>query len=71
VVLGFFGGVLVTGATIPRLSAFYQSTPRGTLLLPATLGVSYGVVVLAIVLLAMAGFSVAQRLEQRAVRQRA
>ena len=69
VVLGFFGGVLVTGAMVPMLSGLYQSTPRGTLLLPATLGVPYGVVLLAIVLLAMAGFSVAQRLEQRAVRR--
>ena len=68
VVLGFFAGVLLTGALLPRVLGAYLSTPRGTLLLPVVLGVPYGVVVLAVVSIAMAGFYVAERLERRAVR---
>lgn len=69
VVLGFFAGVLGTGALLPRMLAAYQSTPRGTLLLPGVLGVPYGVVVLCVVAVALTGFYVAERIEQRAVGQ--
>jgi uncharacterized membrane protein YedE/YeeE len=69
VVLGFFAGVLGTGALLPRMLGIYQSTPRGTLLLPRVLGVPYGVVVLAVVSVAMIGFYVAERVEQRAAGQ--
>ncbi|HVD04851.1 MAG TPA: YeeE/YedE thiosulfate transporter family protein [Gemmatimonadaceae bacterium] len=70
VVLGFFAGVLATGALLPRLLGFYQSTPRGTLLLPSVFGVQYGIVVLGVVTIALTGFYVAERVEQRAVRHR-
>lgn len=66
VVLGFFGGVLAAGAVLPSIWGFYQSTPRGTLLLPAVFGVPYGVVVFGVVLVALAGFVVAERLERSA-----
>jgi uncharacterized membrane protein YedE/YeeE len=69
VVLGFFAGVLGMGALLPRLLRLYQSTPRGTLLLPTVFGVPYGVVVLGVVAVAMLGFYVAERIEQRAVGQ--
>jgi hypothetical protein len=67
VVLGFFAGVLGMGALLPRMLGLYQSTPRGTLLLPSVLGVPYGVVVLGVVAVAMIGFFVAERIEQCAV----
>jgi len=69
VVLGFFAGVLGMGALLPRMLGLYQSTPRGTLLLPSVFGVPYGVVVLGVVAVAMIGFFVAERIEQRAVGQ--
>jgi uncharacterized membrane protein YedE/YeeE len=70
VVLGFFAGVLATGAKIPAMLRFYQSTARGTFLLPSVLGISYGAVMLAVVLMAFAGFYVAERIERRTVGQR-
>ena len=69
VVLGFLAGVAGTAALLPLLQAFYLSTPRGTLLLPDVLGVPYGVVVLAVVVVAGIGFVVAERIEARAVRK--
>jgi uncharacterized membrane protein YedE/YeeE len=66
VVLGFFAGVLGTAALLPLLRSFYESTPRGTLLLPDVFGVPYGAVVLAVVVVALAGFAVAERIEARA-----
>lgn len=58
VVVGIFAGVLVA----PRS----ESTPRGAWTLPELLDVPYGVVVLAVVLIALAGFAVAERIEKRA-----
>jgi uncharacterized membrane protein YedE/YeeE len=64
--LGFLAGVLATGALLPRAWGFYQSTPRGALLLPDVLGVSYGVAVLVVVTVALAGFAAAGWWERRA-----
>jgi uncharacterized protein len=66
VVLGMLTGVFVTGIFFGSLESFYNSTARGQLILPAVLHVSYGVVVFAIVLVALAGFFVAEKLERRA-----
>jgi len=65
-VLGMFAGVLLTGLAVPRFAAFYTSTARGTLTLPDALHVPYGTAVLAIVVVALAGFAIAERLERRA-----
>jgi uncharacterized membrane protein YedE/YeeE len=65
VVLGMFAGVFGTGIVFDRLASFYESTPRGALTLPDFLGVSYGVVVFGIVVLALAGFWAAGALERR------
>ena len=58
VVAGIFAGVLV--APVPDV------TFRGALTLPDVLHVPYGVIVFAIVLIALAGFTVAERIERRA-----
>ena len=68
VVLGFLAGVAGTASVLPLLQRFYLSTPRGTLLIPDVLGVPYGVVVLAVVIIAGIGFALAERLELRAAR---
>jgi uncharacterized membrane protein YedE/YeeE len=65
VVLGMFAGVFGTGLLFERLATFYASTPRGTFTLPDLLNVDQGVIVFAIVLIALAGFKVAERLEAR------
>src|SRR5213075_1841804 len=53
VVLGMFGGVLVTGLSLKALASFYASTPRGVFTLPELLGSSQGVIVFAVVAVAL------------------
>src|SRR4029079_12538669 len=65
VVLGMFGGVLVTGLSFETLASFYVSTPRGVFTLPQLIGSSEGVVVFAIVAVALAGFRAAEAIERR------
>ena len=65
VVLGMFVGVLATGLGFAPLADFYTSSARGALTLPALLHVPYGAVVLAVVILALAGFRAAEWLERR------
>jgi uncharacterized protein len=66
VMLGMFSGVLVTGLAFAPLRHFYESTVRGSLTLPELLRVPYGVVVCAIVAMALIAFQFAERLEKRA-----
>ena len=65
-VLGMWSGVLATGLVFPSLQALYELTPRGALTLPELFHLSYGVVVLAVVAIALAGFRGAEWLEARA-----
>jgi uncharacterized membrane protein YedE/YeeE len=66
VMIGMFAGVLVTGLAFAPLRHFYESTARGSLTLPELLRIPYGVVVCAIVAMALIGFQIAERLEKRA-----
>lgn len=63
---GIFGGIVVAGLAVPMLGQFFSSTARGAFTLPEALSLPYGVVVLAVVALALSGFAVAERLERRA-----
>ncbi|MBI1809148.1 MAG: YeeE/YedE family protein [Gemmatimonadetes bacterium] len=63
--LGMFLGVLGTGLAFAPLRHFYDSTPRGTFTLPALLHLPYGGVVLAVVVMALAGFRGAEWIERR------
>lgn len=65
VVVGMFTGVLVTGLMFGPLQTFYERDARGTLTLPQVLHVPYGTVVFLIVLVAIAGFVISERLERR------
>jgi uncharacterized membrane protein YedE/YeeE len=65
-VLGILVGVLVAGVFFGLLEPFYQSTPHGAFTLPALARVPYGVVVFAIVGIALVGFNVAELIERRA-----
>jgi len=66
VMLGMFAGVLTTGLAFAPLRNFYESTARGSLTLPDLLHVRDGVVVAAIVAMALIAFQFAGRLERRA-----
>jgi uncharacterized membrane protein YedE/YeeE len=63
VVGGMFAGVLATGLGFAPLRGLYEAMPRGALTLPDWLGVPYGVIVAAVVALALAGFAIAARTE--------
>jgi uncharacterized membrane protein YedE/YeeE len=65
VVLGMFAGVLVTGLGFAPLRELYEATARGPLTVPAWLGVPPGAVVAAVVAVALAGFTVAERIERK------
>lgn len=66
VVAGIWVGVLGAGLWFGKLATIYNATPRGSLTLPALLGVPYGVVVAVVVALALGGFRVAEWVERRA-----
>jgi uncharacterized membrane protein YedE/YeeE len=68
-VLGMLTGVLIAGVFFGLLEPFYQSTPHGTFTLPALMRVPYGVVVFAIVGIALGGFYVAELIEGRGKRK--
>jgi hypothetical protein len=70
VVAGMFSGVLLTGLGFGAVQDFYNRTPRGTLTLPEVLHLPYGVVVLGVVAMALAGFRAAGWIERRAVVRR-
>ena len=69
-VAGFMAGTVGTGLLLPRAWSLYERTPRGTLLLPAALGASYGAVVLGVVVVALLGFTTARWLDVRRERMR-
>jgi uncharacterized membrane protein YedE/YeeE len=62
---GIFAGVLASGLGFARFAAFHASGARGALTLPGWLHLPYGVVVAAIVALALGGFAGAERIERR------
>ena len=66
VVAGLFAGVLASGCAFPLFLDFYDSDARGAWTLPQLAHVPYGFAVLAVVIVALAGFAVAERLEARA-----
>jgi uncharacterized membrane protein YedE/YeeE len=65
VMLGMFSGVLAIGLAFAPLRHFYESTARGSLTLPDLLHIPSGVVVCAVVAMALIAFQFAERLEKR------
>lgn len=62
-VLGVFFGVLTFGWVFPLIENFYNSTPMGVITIPKFFNIPYGVVVFAVVLMALAGFAGAEKVE--------
>ena len=69
VVGGFFAGVLMTALALPGMARFYQSGARGTLTLDSVLGLETGSLILVVVAAALAGFIVAEQVEQWKLRR--
>lgn len=65
VVAGFFVGVLAAGLTVPAIGQSYSSGARAAFTLDAFFGMSAGAMTLVVVACAMAGFIVAEWIEQR------
>ena len=64
-VAGIFFGTLVIGMLWPWIEGFANATPLGPLTLPAVLGLSPGLVVFLVVLMALGGFWGAAALERK------
>ena len=62
---GLLAGVLVTGLFFNPLRDIYDSGAHGAWTLPQWLDLPYGVVVFAVVIVALAGFAAAERIEAR------
>ena len=62
-ILGIFIGIFLFGAGFPHFSQFNDSGARGALTLPMWLDVNAGIVVLAIVLVALGAFWAAEKCE--------
>lgn len=66
VLLGIFSGMLATGLILHHFDRFYDSTAHGAWTLPELFDVPYGAAVAAVVVLALAAFVVAERIERGA-----
>ncbi len=64
VLLGMFVGMLVVGLLLQRWAAFFESSAHGAWTLPQLLDLPYGVIVAVVVVLALAAFFVAERIER-------
>jgi len=63
--LGIIFGIFVFGEIFPLIETFYTATPMGEITLPRLLNVPYGVIVLAVVLMALGGFAFAEWAEKK------
>jgi hypothetical protein len=61
---GLLAGIFIFGEAFPILNEFYNSTPMGRITLPELFNVSYGLVVLFVVLMAVGGFAGATWVER-------
>ncbi len=62
---GLFAGVFVFGEAYPLLKDFYSSSAMGRVTLPELFGVSYGLLVFLVVLMAVGGFVGAEWVEKK------
>lgn len=62
---GILAGVVLAGLAMPSLAGLYAASAFGSFTLPAASGLPYGVVVAAIVLMALGLFALAEQWEQR------
>jgi len=63
--LGIFVGIFAFSELFPLVSSFYNATPMGQLTLPQVTRLPYGLIVFAVVLMALGGFAGAEWIEKR------
>lgn len=63
-ILGLTAGIFIFGEAFEALKGIYTSTGMGEITLPELFGVSYGLVVLLVVLMAVGGFAGATQVER-------
>ena len=69
VVGGFFAGVLATGLALPAMAGLYESGARGSLTLDTLFDMDSGSLILVVVAAALAGFIIAEQVEQWTARR--
>ncbi len=69
--VGIFAGIYGMGELYPLISGFYNSTSFGQLTLPQVTGLPYGLLVFAVVVMALAGFAGAEWIEKRMATRKA
>lgn len=57
--LGGLFGIFVFGEVFPYITDFFYSTPMGRITLPELFGIDHGIILLAVIMLAIAGFTAA------------
>jgi hypothetical protein len=62
--LGIFAGIFAFGEAFPWIAGFFRSTPMGAITLPELFHVRFGLVVFAVVVMAVAGFVGAAKVEK-------
>ena len=63
-ILGLVFGIFAFGEAFPWISDFYNSSSMGQITLPQLFNISYGVLVFAVVLIALGGFLLAEKVEK-------
>ena len=64
-VAGMLFGVFLFNEIYPLVAGVYSATPMGQVTIPELLGLSHGIVLFAVVVLALIGFVFAERIEAR------
>lgn len=64
-VLGIFFGIFVFGEMFPLFTDFYYSTNLGSVTIPSFFGLSYGLVVFLVILMAIGAFAAAEWSEKK------
>jgi hypothetical protein len=63
--LGIVVGIFIFGEIFPLVSNFYNSTPMGQITLSQLFNIPYGILVFAVVLMAIGGFAAAEWAEKK------
>ncbi len=63
-IFGLLFGIFVFGEAFPMIEVFFNSTAMGSITLPQFFNISYGVIVFAVVLMALGGFMLAEKVEK-------
>ncbi len=63
-VLGLLFGIFIFGEAFPLIAGFFNAAPMGQITLPQLLNIPYGVFIFAVVLMALGGFLLVEKVEK-------